>query len=224
MANISDIVDRISTAIKLRVRDRLLARYERSRLRRKDFSIICNDCVGWGIYHKFGLQYTTPTVGLFFYSEDYITFLEGFEHFIKQPIRFKDTSRHSEANEIRKQIAYPIGVLDEDVEVHFLHYKDEIEAAEKWARRTSRINLDNLFFIYSDGEHFREEFLDRYQKLSFKNKIFLSSKPRKDYSCVIFIRDYVNSPSVGDSIRNRKYEKYLNLTKWLNGEPDFLKK
>jgi len=223
-AKVTRIVDDVSTALKVRVGDRICAWYERKKLRRTDFSIICNNCLAWGIYHKMGLQYTTPTVGLFFYSEDYINFLENFEYYIRQPLKFTHTSKHPEANELRKTIRYPIGILGDDVEIQFLHYEDESEVANNWARRTKRINFDNLFFIYGDGELFREEFLHRYQELPFVHKIFFSSKPRRNYECVVFIRDYANVPHCGDMTRNRKYEKYLDLTKWLNGDSDFLKR
>jgi uncharacterized protein (DUF1919 family) len=205
-------------------RDIIWAWYERQKLRRTDFSIICNDCHAIGIYHKMGLQYTTPTIGLLFYSEDYINFLENFQYYIRQQLKFTHTSRHRESGEYRKINPYPIGILGDDVEIHFLHYKDEKEASDKWVQRTKRINFDNLFFIYSDNYFFREDFLDRYQKLPFAHKIFFSSKPRSNHECVVFIRDYANAPQVGLMTRDRKYLKYLDLTKWLNGSSDFLKR
>lgn len=222
------IADNIETSLKWRIGDRLCARYERSRLRRKDFSIICDDCIVLGIYHKFGLQYTTPTLGLFFYPEDYINFLEKFEYLIRQPLRFTDTSRHTEANKLRKTMHYPIGILGENVEIQFLHYKDKKEAADKWERRTRRINFKNLFFIYSGGEQaLKEGFLARYQKLPFVHKIFLvfssSPSPIWNSECVVLVRGYEDKP-LGYSVRNRKYEKYIDLVRWLNGERDFLKK
>lgn len=181
-----------------------------------------------GIYHKFGLQYTTPTLGLFFYPEDYINFLEKFEYLIRQPLRFTDTSRHTEANKLRKTMHYPIGILGENVEIQFLHYKDKKEAADKWERRTRRINFKNLFFIYSGGEQaLKEGFLARYQKLPFVHKIFLvfssSPSPIWNSECVVLVRGYEDKP-LGYSVRNRKYEKYIDLVRWLNGERDFLKK
>jgi uncharacterized protein (DUF1919 family) len=162
-AKVTRIIDQASTSLKVRVGDRIYAGYERKKLRKTDFSIICDNCIAGSIYHKLGLQYTTPTVGLFFYSEDYITFLENFEYYIRQPLKFIHTSKHPEANELRKTIHYPIGILGNDVEIQFLHYKGEREAAEKWGRRTKRINFDNLFFIYSDLQLFssRCEYLCR---------------------------------------------------------------
>jgi hypothetical protein len=40
----------------------------------------------------------------------------------------------------------------------------------------------------------------------------------------VFIPDYVDKPQVGDSTISRRYEKYIDVIKWLNHEKDFLKK
>jgi uncharacterized protein (DUF1919 family) len=219
----ADFLDEIMASFKRGISDRIIAPFQRARLRNMSFSIISNDCVGAGIYQKLGLQYTTPTIGLFFFSDDYIRFLENFEHYIRQQVIFIESSKHPEANELCRRNHYPIGVLDSDVEVQFLHYESEEEAVEKWNRRKERIYFENLFFIYSDKDNFKEEYLDRYEKLPFKNKIFFSSKPRGQIGNLVFVRDYEGKAQVGDSSRNRKYEKYINIISWLNGDKDFLK-
>ena len=215
---------KIKTAIQWRLIDRYLSVFPRRKLKNRNFSIICNNCIAGGIYHKLGLEFSTPTVGLFFFSSDYIRFLENLEYYVKQPLEFKATSVHPEANALRKTKPYPIGVLGGDVEVQFLHYEDEAEAAEKWARRVKRLNFDNLFFIYSDAEEdFKEDLVPRYQRLPFEHKIFFSAKPRSEFACSVYIDEYENAPHVGDSTRNRKYEKYIDVIKWLNREKDYLK-
>ena len=212
--------------------DKYFSSIARRKLKNKDFSIICNNCVAGGIYHKLGMQYTSPTVGLFFFAKDYIKFLENFETYIKQPLQFKETSKHPSANELMKITGrYPVGVMGNDVEIHFLHYKNDAEARDKWNRRVQRLNYANLFFIFSDGDgtvagagdyDFKDEYLQRFQSLPFENKLFLSSKPRAGKD-VIFLRECENRICVDDVTRNRKYEKYIDIIKWLNKEK-FLKK
>jgi uncharacterized protein (DUF1919 family) len=223
--------DALEASIKWKIVDEYFSFFARLRLKNKSFTIISNNCVGGGIYHKLGIPYSSPTVGLFFFSEDYIRFLEHFEYYIKQPLQFKESSIYKEANELKKIIPYPIATLGDDVEIHFLHYRSQKEAVEKWDRRMKRINRANLFFIYSDGGgavagaglyDFHEDYLNRYEKLPFSNKIFFSSKPRQGKS-VVFIRDYQDAMHVDDSTCNRKYEKYINIIKWLNGERNFKK-
>ena len=139
-------------------------------------------------------------------------------------MKFVKKSKYFEANEVRKTSKYPIGVLDDKVEVHFIHYSDEKIAVEKWKRRISRINFENLFIIYSDRDNFREELLERYARLPFKRKIFFSSKPITDFPWVVFVKSYFGQPFVGDSSVNQTYAKYIDVPKWLNGEKSILNK
>ncbi len=197
--------------------NKMFARHRRKNLKNKNFSIISNNCIAGGIYQKLGLPYATPTIGLFFFSDDYIRFLENFEFLIKQPLMFKEKSRHPEANDYRlkSKHCYPIAEIGDNVEIHFLHYSDNKEAEAKWARRLGRVNFQNLFFIHGDIESFKEEHFRRYEKLGFKNKIFVSSKPRERSSLTVFVRDYKDDPL---SIAQANFEKRFDLIKWLNGE------
>ncbi len=192
--------------------------FRRHQLKNKNFSVICNNCLaGVGIYKKLRMKYSTPTIGLWFYADDYIRFLENIEWYINQPLTFTKTSKYPEVNEAQKLQKYPIGVLGWDVEIQFNHYRTEDEAKKKWERRSKRINKKNLFLIFSDRYAFKEEYLARYERLPYP-KLFFSAKPRKS-EVVIFVREYKNETEVGNSKINRYYEKYVDLIKWLNGEP-----
>ena len=46
------------------------------------------------------------------------------------------------------QTDIPVGMLG-DIEVIFLHYRNPIEAKEKWKRRVERINWNNLVYKFS---------------------------------------------------------------------------
>ena len=140
--------------------NKIFSRFYRSKLTDTDFSIICNNCVGGLIYQKFGLPYLTPTVGLFFYSEDYIKFMSNFEEIVHQPLKFVAISKYQQSVVTQKKRSYPIGVIGDNIEIHFMHYKTSEEALEKWNRRKKRLNFNNLFFIYSDRDNFREEYLE----------------------------------------------------------------
>jgi uncharacterized protein (DUF1919 family) len=217
----------IQIIVKWRIKDRIFSAFEGSKLKNKNFSILGNNCVLIGIYHKFGLPFSSPTIGLFFFPEDYIKFLENLNWYLKQPIQFSHTTKHISALKLRKAINrnYPIGILG-DIEIHFMHYTTQEEALEKWNRRLLRINYNNLFILFSDSEpeEYREELLERFERLPFEHKIFFSSKPNDKYKSVVFVEDYAGAVSVNDLTCNRKYEKYIDLVKWLNGEKDFIKK
>jgi len=214
----------VESTVKWRVVDRFFSAVPRSKLKNRNFSIIGNNCFTGGIYHKFGLPYTTPTIWTYIYPDDYLCLLENLDHYLNQPLAFKTQTNHAMAQKYFEQThcRYPIGVLDDTIEIHFMHCHTETKAAEKWYRRLNRFNRDNLFVVFSDGEEFREELLERYRKLPYNHKLFFSCKPY-DVTGNVFVEDYASEMHVYDSTRNRKYEKYLDLVKWLNKETDFLK-
>ena len=217
--------DALESAVKWQFIDKYFSWLERSKLKNKGFSIIGNNCFTGGMYHKFGLKYTTPTIWTYIFPEEYLRFLEKLDWYLSQPLKFTSFSNHAMSQkytEITRR-KYPIGLLGGDVEIHFMHYKTEKEALEKWTRRVNRVNFDNLFVVFSDGEEFKEEFLEKFEKLPYGHKIFFSAKPRSNCSFAVFIRECAESPHVYDSTKNRNYEKCFDLVKWLNGEKDFLK-
>ena len=216
-------LDNLESALKWRIIDRFFSKFQQSKLKNTDFSIIGNNCFVGGIYHKFGLPYTTPTIWTYIYPEDYLRFLGNLAWYLTQPLKFKKETNHIMAHRYCRLVKrnYPIGVLGEDVEVHFMHYHTEEEALDKWNKRIQRVNLNNLFIVFSDGAEFREGMVERYENLPFEYKIFFSSKPRRN-SCTVFIKDYADVTHVYDSTFNRKYEKYLDLVKWLNKNDDYL--
>lgn len=80
------------------------------------------------------MQYHTPTVGLYFMYSDYIEFLRYLEYYLKEAkIQFVEHSKYPGYDEKRDnwKFKYPIGHLGGKVEIHFLHYHTEEEAAEK---------------------------------------------------------------------------------------------
>jgi uncharacterized protein (DUF1919 family) len=65
--------------------------FRRIGLKNRDFTVISNNCgAGRYGYNELRLQYTTPTVGLFFFFEDYIKFLSNLEHYLSIPIQFTE--------------------------------------------------------------------------------------------------------------------------------------
>ena len=117
-------------------------------LKNRDFSIISNNCWGGHIYQYFGMKYTSPTIGLTFFADEYIKFVTNFDYYINCELTFipKSESKYYYRYKDRDKY-YPIGKQD-DIEVVFLHYKSEEEAYQKWNRRKKRINYNNLIFKF----------------------------------------------------------------------------
>jgi uncharacterized protein (DUF1919 family) len=216
----------IEAAVKWNFLDKYFAWLPRSKLKNTNFSIIGNNCFTGGIYHKFGLPYTSPTIWTYIFPDDYLRFLKNFDWYLKQPLNFLPSSQHAMSRRFTEitHRKYPIGLLGDDVEIHFMHYKTKKEVLEKWNKRVKRINFSNLFVVFSDGEEFRQEHYYQFERLPYKHKIFLSSKQAEASKITVFVRECAESPHVYDVTKNRKYEKYWDVIKWLNCQEDFLKK
>lgn len=123
-------------------------------------------------------------------------------------------SRHAERLEEKGELGKIIGRID-DVEIVFLHYQTRDEAKEKWERRCSRINWNNLYLKFSQMNCCTENDLVAFESIPFNNKICFTANPRPDLPCAIYFPGY----ETGGGILNDTdyYARYLNLEKWLNG-------
>jgi len=145
--------------------------------RQNRVTIISNDCWGGQFYRHLGLEYSTPFVGLYLYAPCFIEFVSNFDFYIKSG-HFKQIheSRYKEANEYRNSNnrTYPIGLLNNKVEIHFLHYKNWNDATEKWESRKSRINFNNLVFKFDGSKDLATpELTALFENLSFEKKIVI---------------------------------------------------
>lgn len=127
-----------------------LAPIRRKRLNNTDFTIISNNCWGGICYEYYGIQKLSPTVGTYFYADDYIRFIKNLQYYFSLDVKMitPQESKHYESMKSKGEINVPIGVLD-DVEVVFLHYLDPLVAKEKWTKRVERVNWSNLIYKFS---------------------------------------------------------------------------
>ncbi len=80
-----------------------------------------------------GMEYNSPTLGLYFMYPDYIELLSNLKYYLTDArIEFVENSKYPIGDERRAAWShwYPIGLLGSKVEIHFLHYHSEKEAAE----------------------------------------------------------------------------------------------
>jgi uncharacterized protein (DUF1919 family) len=149
----------------------------RQRVRSRDFSIISNDCWGGMAYEELAMRYESPFIGLFIVPRDYVRLLRNLRHSLEASIEFRTHSRDDEINAWREKIGrfYPVGVLPNDVEVHFLHYSDAAQAEAKWSRRCARLNWKKLrvkISWHNDPEIVA--LLREFDELPFKAKLILT--------------------------------------------------
>lgn len=177
-----------------------------------DTSIITSNCFAGRIMQDLGTHYNSPTLGLYFFAPDYLKFVSNLRYYLTEAkLEFVDSSKYELGNERRAKWAhwYPIGVLGGDVEIEFLHYYSEDEAAEKWYRRASRINWKDMIVIGMEQNLCNDQIMYDFDKLSFERKVFFSTK-ELNLKSVVAIKEFANSSDVGDPYKKgHVFYKYL---------------
>ena len=188
-------------------------RYQKLKI--KNPTIISNNCWAGIVSQYLGVKYYTPTIGLYFYADEYIKFLSNFNYYVKLPIKVIETekSRHYEEMKNKKHEKAIVGVLD-DVEIVFLHYKTKEEVLEKWKRRVERINYDCIIFKFCNQNSCTDELIKKFDELPLNNKICFSSKEYKDLKSVIWIKEDNGKKEVERDYY--KSHKYLNIIEYIN--------
>ncbi len=193
----------------------------RRNIKNKNFSIICNNCWGGGIYQQMKLSYNTPFVGLYIFADDYIRLLSDFEQNMNNQLKFIKTSKYEKANKDRIQfkLNYPIGLLGDNIEIHFLHYYDENEAIDKWNRRKDRMNWDNLYFVFSERDLCEPRHIQKFAELNLPNKVCFTANNYSNLDSTVWIKDYEKDGQVGDIYTyNNLVNKYFDPVKWINNK------
>ena len=189
----------------------------RKKLNRTDFCIISNNCWGGFIYQKFGIKYNTPTIGLFIYEKDYVKFCANLKHYLSLPLEFINIKESKYCEKATKNgtqtINYPIAKLD-DIEIFFMHYKSEAEAVDKWERRKSRINYNNLLFKMSERNDCDEETVAEFCNLPHKNKICFTES-ENPFDCCVAVEKLKELNKVGGDETNYTLEK-IDICKLIN--------
>lgn len=107
---------------------------QKGKLSNKDFTIICNNCIGGVLLKDLKQRFNTPTIDLYFNAGDFVRFLQRLDYYLSEKITI---SFHS--NNLQTTTNYPVGNI-KDIEIHFLHYDSIHEAEERWNIRKERIN------------------------------------------------------------------------------------
>jgi uncharacterized protein (DUF1919 family) len=142
-------------------------------------------------------------------------------------LRFTNSSRYSVINQRREQgilrCDYPIGILGDEVEIHFLHYPSEAEARTKWERRSSRMSFDQdkIFVRFAATEAIPTlAEMSAFDALPYRHKVMFlgAEEPRiKSAICIPSGDGSLQTPAnlYQDDFMFRS--PYFDLANWLNG-------
>ena len=180
-----------------------------------DTTIISSNCFAGRIMQDIGIQYNSPTLGLYIWGPDYIEFLSHLEYYLKEArIEFVEHSKYSIGDIRRAQWShwYPIGLLGGKVEIQFLHYYTEEEAAEKWYRRASRVNWNKLMIIGMEQNLCTLNDIYAFDKMPFDNKYMFTSRNLPFLKSNIYLHEFDGRDEVGDAYRNTAifYRELIN--------------
>ncbi len=201
-----------------RLEKKIKGRASRLGLRQKSFTIVSNNCWGTFIYKKFDLPYQSPFINALIYASDYIRLLENFSPEILKDLSFIKPEQSKHLDEMKSRgydkESFPIGVIGDNIEIHFLHYKEEEDALNKWNARLKRIDYDHLIFKFSDSERCDQSLIERFDALPFKNKICFSAKSFPELKSVVTLKYFKGKEGVIDEWKHS--EKEYSIRKLLN--------
>lgn len=143
-----------------------------------DFSIISSDCTGGVLSHDLNLQFLSPTINMFFSAQDFIKFLNNIRAYLQY--EFVDITTENDS--------WPVAKVG-DIYLQLVHYKSVLDAQQAWDRRKERINWNKICVIMNDRNGCTEKELIEFEKLNYKNKIFLTCNKEwcKKYKCAYYI-------------------------------------
>lgn len=160
---------------------------DKRRVKNKDFTIISNNCWAGKAYQYLDLPYLTPTVGLYFFAEDYLKFVKNLNYYLSLELQFIDNneSKYVDYLKDRNHMEVPIGILD-DIEIVFLHYSSKEEAKVKWEKRKQRVNYSNIIIKFSKMNGCTETQIKDFDEIDFKNKFVLNNRKNPVYDSEMY--------------------------------------
>lgn len=145
-----------------------------------DISIFCNNCIGSFVASDFRLPFNSPTVNLMIPPADYIDYISALERHIGADIYAIDSDR-----------PYPVALMN-GIHIYFIHYQNIEQAKEAWRRREKRINRNKMFFILVECDGCTIKDLERFDALSYRNKVALTHREYPQIKCAYHIKGYEN--------------------------------
>jgi uncharacterized protein (DUF1919 family) len=180
-----------------------------------DFSIICNNCWGGAICQGLRRPYLSPFAGLFLMGPCFMHLIEDLRGHLAHPPRPARESRYESVRRVYGSLLpYPVGLLGDDVEVHFLHYATWDEALDKWMRRTARIRWDRLFVKFGDQNGSSADLVRRFLELPFERKLCLTNRAEFHGRGAVVLGGEGPTSRLQEDM---EYRRHVDVPDWLCG-------
>jgi len=163
----------------------------------KNISFISQNCISGRFYKLLERPYFSPTVGLWFEPEDFLSFVENLHINLTSEV-------HHDIDE-SKIYSYPVGRVN-GVKIHFMHYESFEYAKKKWNDRAKRVDPANVVILMTDRDGCSASHKERFFSLPFEKKALFSHLPSRSDSSEIYVPGFENESSVGNLYGN--YESF----------------
>ena len=206
------LFDKILNKIDWNIVIPIKASSRKKKLKRTDFTIISNNCWGGRIYEYFNLPKQNPTVGSYFYAEDYLKFCSNLKYYLSIELSFitANDSKHKDDLYRKGEQNVIIGKLD-DVEIIFLHYSDKQVIKQKWQRRINRINWDNIILKFSYQNNCTDDRIRDFMSIKDYPKICFVGEEIENCEGVLFYPRHNNKETVDETVNIGRYYNLINL-------------
>lgn len=185
-------------------KQRQIINQAKSDLKKKDVTVVSQNCIGGVFCHDMELEFSSPTVNLFFKADDFVKFVLNLEYYMSLPLCMKWGEE------------YPIGILD-NIRIFFMHYHTCKDAVDSWERRKQRMDYSQIIVLCTDMEGFSEKTFEEWNKINYPKLLFTANQKfvNKDS---LFFPEYVKDKHVPDLIPERKIYKEGRLINLVNKE------
>lgn len=202
----------------------LFAKQNQRKLNNTDFSIISNNCWGGVVYEHFGLIKQSPTIGGYFFADDYLLFIANLKEYMSRDIKIISLEESKYKNKIIEN-GTPnaiVGILEGNsklppVEIIFLHYNDKNTIINKWNRRRERINYNNLIFKFSLQNGCTKKQLEIFDNMVLPGKKFMFTNRKEDiekYSCAVYYPGFERAAQIEND--TFYWNKYFDVIQFIN--------
>ena len=187
-------------------RTKLRKGYIKSRLTRNNVSFISEDCWSGKAYQDLGLKCLSPFIGMGVRRAHYLSFLTH----MREPGALDPLSISSQER------GYPI-IQTRYADLMGMHYKSEQECMQRYERRRSLIDWDNLFIKIDLGKpQFTRDDITRWNEMKLPRSVaFYPDEPFFHSANIhngVCVTDWIDD---GDLLFQRSCRNF-DIIKWLN--------
>lgn len=174
-------------------------------IKKSNLSIISDYCFAGLLYHRFGFEFTSPTINMFTDNENFYRFISNLEENLKLPMEKIDDTVNVQ---YRGFYTYPMGRVG-DCEWCFNHDTSFEAAKERWDKGVERFNFDNYLVVMTIRS---DEMAYKFDRLPIKNKIGFYWKDLK-LDSVVYLPEWNSG-----KIRKKFYYNFAILANHMASE------